>query len=102
MRCNQLFKTSDNLLKQKILRVLVYNVELYNKSLSYTVNDPYKAFIELNKKDPEGSDSHLWCSKSDVSKAADTLITAATENSDNYLLQELVEELELSAELFAV
>ena len=61
MRCNQLFKTSDNLLKQKILRVLLYNVEMYGKSLSYTVNDPYKAFIELNKKEPNGSNSQLWC-----------------------------------------
>ena len=60
-RCNQLFKTSDNLLKQKILRVLVYNVELYDKTLSYTLNDPYKGFLEINKKDPEGSDSQLWC-----------------------------------------
>ncbi len=60
-RCNQLFKASDNLLKQKILRVLVYNVELYNKSLSYTLNDPYKGFIELNERGSVEPDSQLWC-----------------------------------------
>jgi hypothetical protein len=75
---------------------------MYNKTLSYTVNDPYKAFIELNKKDPEGSDSQLWCTKTDVRKAADTLIAAATENADNYLLQELVETLQLDSNLLSV
>jgi hypothetical protein len=102
MRCNQLFKTSDNLLKQKILRVLVYNVELYNKTLSYTLNDPYKGFIELNKKCLDEPDSQLWCTSYDVSKLADTLVARATDSQDDYLLQELVEDLQLSGELFAV
>ena len=102
MRCNQLFKTSDILIKQKILRVLLYNVELYNKSFSYTLNDPYKGFIELNKKDPEGSDSSLWCTKTDVTLLADTLVAKATDSQDDYLLQELVADLQLSGELFAV
>ena len=101
MRCNQLFKTSDNLLKQKILRVLVYNVELYNKTLSYTLNDPYKGFIELNKKCLDEPDSQLWCTKTDVTLLADTLIVAATENSDNYLLQELAETFELDSSLLS-
>ena len=75
---------------------------MYGKSLSYTVNDPYKAFIELNKKEPNGSNSQLWCSVNDISKAADTLIARATDSQDDYLLQELVEDLQLSGELFAV
>jgi hypothetical protein len=97
MRCNQLFKTSDNLLKQKILRVLVYNVELYNKSLSYTVNDPYKAFIELNKKDPEGSDSHLWCKS-----IRNLLLQKANELESDVAFSELVESLQLKGDLLAV
>ena len=44
----------------------------------------------------------LWCKSSDVTLQSDTLIAAATENADNYLLQELVEDLQLSGELFAV
>lgn len=46
-------------------------------------------------------DSRIWCTQADVTMLADSLIAAATDNADNYLLQELVEELELSSELFA-
>ncbi|HVX01065.1 MAG TPA: recombinase family protein, partial [Candidatus Babeliaceae bacterium] len=49
-RCNQLFHSSDNALKQKLLRFLVYNVYLYDQKLSYKLNDPYREFIQLNKK----------------------------------------------------
>ena len=75
---------------------------MYNKTLSYTLNDPYKAFIELNKKDPEGSESSLWCSLADITLLANTLVSKATDSQDDYLLQELVDDLQLSGELFAV
>jgi len=60
-RCNQLFNTSDSRLQQKLLRFLLYNVELYDKQLSYTVNDPYKTFTQLNRKASGEADSQLWC-----------------------------------------
>ena len=80
---------------------MVYNVELYNKQLSYMLNNYYKQCAALNKKGSSEPDSRIWCTKADVTMLADSLIAAATDNADNYLLQELVEELELSSELFA-
>ena len=93
---------SDNLIKQKILRVLLYNVELYDKTLSYFFKNPWGDFIKLKKKPQDGADSQLWCTKTDVTLLADTLIASATENTDNYLLQELVEDLNLNSELLSV
>ena len=102
MRCNQLFKASDNLLKQKILRTLLSNVEMYDKTLSYTVINPYEAFIQLNRNYKNDSKNSEWCSKTGVTQTITTLIDSATKFQDDYAFQELVEELELSGELFAV
>jgi site-specific DNA recombinase len=60
-RANELFMGADNQLKQKLLRFLLSNVELYDKKLYYIVNDPYKSFIELNKMGSNTSDSLNWC-----------------------------------------
>ena len=60
-RANQLFQDADITTRNRMVRHLVANSVLYDKKLSLQVIYPYKAFIQLNKKDPEGSDSSLWC-----------------------------------------
>lgn len=59
-RANQLFKTSDITLKNKTLRFLVYNMYLYNQTLSYTPLPHLRAFQALNEKDPDGSLKNCW------------------------------------------
>ncbi len=60
-RAKELFETSDNNLRQKLLEYLLSNIELEDKKLSYTINDSFKVNIEANKKAPLGLDSDLWC-----------------------------------------
>ncbi len=60
-RAKELFETSDNNLRQKLLEYLLSNIELEDKKLSYTINDPFKVNVEANKKAPLGLDSNLWC-----------------------------------------
>ncbi|HKR81374.1 MAG TPA: recombinase family protein [Candidatus Saccharimonadales bacterium] len=60
-RSKELFSTSNNLGRQKLLRFIVSNVYLMDKTLSYTVNDPYKTFITLNKKPQKGLNDTNWC-----------------------------------------
>ena len=93
MRCNQLFKASDNLLKQKILRTLLSNVEMYDKTLSYTVINPYEAFIQLNRNYKNDSKNSEWCS------ICDTLQTSAIEQFNNTKLLYLAEIFNLSPSL---
>ena len=101
-RCNQLFNTSDSRLQQKLLRFLLYNVELYDKQLSYTVNDPYKTFTQLNRKASGEADSQLWCRGQYVVKAVEALISSAVNMADNYLLHELVADFQLDGGLLSV
>ena len=61
-RSKTLFSTSNNLGRQKLLRFLLSNVYMYDKTLSYTVTQPYKAFIEANKKPQDGANYTNWCS----------------------------------------
>lgn len=75
------------------------NVVMWDKTLSYDLIDPYKALSELNKNGPEGPNAYAWCHSS-TSTLADTLIGSATDNADNYLLDELVGDFSLSSELF--
>ncbi len=60
-RANQLFNQADNTGKQKILRRLLYNVEMFDQTLSYNTIYPYTAFIELNQKGLNDPDSSSWC-----------------------------------------
>lgn len=60
-RAPELFKAASPRLRQKLLKFLLSNVELDNKSLCYTVNDPYKAFIEINKKAQTEPGNANWC-----------------------------------------
>lgn len=60
-RSSELFKNSRALLQQKMLKLVLSNMELNDKKLSYIVNDPYKTFIETNKKTQNGSLNSDWC-----------------------------------------
>jgi len=51
----------NNLQRQKLLKHLLSNVLLYNKELTFTINDPYKAFIKQNKKPQSGANNTNWC-----------------------------------------
>jgi hypothetical protein len=101
-RCNQLFNTSDSRLQQKLLSFLLYNVELYDKTLTYTVNDPYKTFTQLNKKASGEADLTNWCCGAYVVKIVDCLISSAVNLTDDYLLQELVADFQLEGGLLRV
>ncbi len=59
-RANQLFKTADTALKNKLLRFLLYNVYLYDQKLSYMPLQHLRALQELNKNDPYGSLKDSW------------------------------------------
>lgn len=60
-RAPLLFENASPRLRQKLLKFLLSNVELFDKQLSYIVNDPFKTFIEANKKAPNGPDDAIWC-----------------------------------------
>jgi len=95
-KANLLFKTSDNTLKQQLLRFLVYNVYLYNQTLSYTPLPHLRAFQALQEKDPNGSLKNSWL------PAYDSLLATAMQLEDDALLQELAESFNLNSELLAV
>ncbi len=59
-RANQLFKTVDSAQKQMLLKGLVYNVEMFDKKLSYKLIDCYEAFKKLNKMPQNGVDDTIW------------------------------------------
>ena len=58
---SELFKTSRALLQQKMLKLVLSNMVLDDKKLSYIVNDPYRTFIETNKKALNEPSSANWC-----------------------------------------
>ena len=57
----QLFKESDNDLRQKLLEYVLSNIELKDKRLSYILNDPFKSIVEAKKKSLSAHDSNIWC-----------------------------------------
>lgn len=60
-RAEQLFKESDDGLRQKLLEYVLSNIELKDKRLSYILNDPFKTIVETKKKALSGSNSDIWC-----------------------------------------
>ena len=60
-RAHELFSGASERLQQKMLKVVLSNIELLDKQLTYIVNDPYKTFIELNKKALDGPKNEIWC-----------------------------------------
>ena len=60
-RAEQLFKESDERLRQKLLEYILANIELNDKKLSYILNDPFRTIIETKKKALSGSNPNIWC-----------------------------------------
>lgn len=60
-RAGQLFKKSDNGLRQKLLKYLLSSIELNDKKLFYEINDSFKTIVETKKKAFLGSNSDVWC-----------------------------------------
>ena len=64
-RAHELFSNASERLQQKMLKTVLSNIELFDKQLTYVVNDPYKTFIEINKKTLDGSKCKIWCESGD-------------------------------------
>ena len=95
-RANELFKTSDNLHKQQILKGLVYNVEMFDQKLSYTLINCYEALRDINLKANNDINDDNWY------YACDSLIRSAIQYEDNTNLQELASTFSLNGSLLAV
>ena len=59
-RADQLFKESDEGLRQKLLEYVLSNIELKDKKLSYILNDPFKTIVETKKKSLSAHNSNIW------------------------------------------
>ena len=55
-RAEELFKSLDENLRQKLLEYLLSNIELNGKKLSYIVNNPFKSIAEAKQKTQNGPD----------------------------------------------
>ena len=60
-RAEELFKTSDESLRQKLLEYLLSNIELNDKKLSYMLNDPFRTVAEAKQKAQNGLNENIWC-----------------------------------------
>lgn len=93
-RAEQLFKESDEALQNKLLEYVLSNIELKDKKLSYMFNDPFRTIVEAKKKSLSGSNSNIWCG------IVDAFQTSAINATNDYKLKHLVEQFNLSGELF--
>jgi hypothetical protein len=59
-RADQLFKESDEGLRQKLLEYVLSNIELKDKKLSYILNDPFRTIVEAKKKSLSAHNSNIW------------------------------------------
>jgi site-specific DNA recombinase len=60
-RSNELFECSTEPQKQKLIKMLLSNIKMWDKKLYFDVNDPYKTIIEENKRALSGSNNANWC-----------------------------------------
>ena len=60
-RASELFQNSSERLQHKLLKFVLSNVEMFDKKLTYVVNDPYKTFINLNKNALAEPKNANWC-----------------------------------------
>jgi len=60
-RAEQLFKESDERLRQKLLEYVLSNIELKDKKLSYILNDRFRTVAEAKQKALSGSNPNIWC-----------------------------------------
>ena len=72
---SELFKCSKPELRQRLLTVLVSNIEITNKNITFDVNDPFKTMMEIKKSDPEGTDSSTWRRRGDSNPRSRSLRT---------------------------
>lgn len=61
----ELFKSSKPELKQRLLTILVSNIEITDKIITFEVNDPFNEMIQIKKSDPNGSDFSTWRRRGD-------------------------------------
>ena len=92
-RVEQLFNESDEGLRQKLLEYVLSNIELKDKKLSYTLNDPFRTVVETKKKTLSDHNSNIWCS------IVDAFQTAAIDAQEDYKLKYLVEQFQLEGSL---
>jgi site-specific DNA recombinase len=92
-RAEQLFKESDEGLRQKLLEYVLSNIELKDKKLSYILNDPFKSVVEAKKKSLSAHNSNVWCS------IVDAFQTAAQLAQEDYKLKHLAEQFRLADNL---
>lgn len=92
-RADQLFKESDEGLRQKLLEYVLSNIELNDKKLSYILNEPFRTIAEAKKKSLVAHNSNIWCT------IVDALQTSAIDTQKDYRLKELVEVFRLSGNL---
>lgn len=59
-RAEELFKCSNNELRQKLLNYMISNVELKDKKLSYILTDPFREMAEQKKKAQTEPESNIW------------------------------------------
>ena len=67
-RADQLFKESDEGLRQKLLEYVLSNIELKDKRLFYILNDPFKTIVEAKKKSLSAQNPNIWCRIVDASQ----------------------------------
>ncbi len=60
-RAAQLFTDASPRLQKKLLKFILSNVKMFDKQLTYVMNDPYKTFVGLNKRALSGSNNTNWC-----------------------------------------
>ncbi len=60
-RSRELFEGSTEQLRQKLLKMLLSNIKMWDKKLYFDVNDPYRTIIEENKKAQNEPSSANWC-----------------------------------------
>lgn len=64
-RMSELFSSSKPELRQRLLKVIVSNIEIADKTITFDVNNPFKEMMEIKKSDPNGSDSSTWRRRGD-------------------------------------
>jgi len=60
-RASDLFNSSNERLQQKLLKVILSNIQLSDKKLSFEYSDSFQAILDLKKMTLDGSDHKNWC-----------------------------------------
>ena len=76
-RAGELFERSNYELRQKLLDYIFSNIELNDKKLSYTINDPFREIVEANKKALTEPNVKTWQGRQDLNLRHLVLETSA-------------------------